>query len=65
MKKNFALILSENRKFLISDKVMVHLYKKDFVDGYRTWTLHGESYSRTEESSPKTVDKGVAGGTLI
>ena len=34
----------KNAKYLTPDDVKLHLYKKGFVQGYWTWTSHGEVY---------------------
>ena len=35
----------KNAKYLNPDDVKLHLYKKGFVQGYWTWTSHGEVHN--------------------
>ena len=51
--------ICKNKKFLVPDLVMVYIYKKDFVQGYQNWTLHGEPFWRFDDSHPISIERGA------
>ena len=50
--------ICKNKKFLILDLVVMHLYKKGFVQGYQNWMLHEKPFWRFDDPHPVSAEGG-------